>query len=82
MITLEMKIPSNENIVKSLEVDDIKNGLIIKTTYNKNLKNLELLVKTNTIGSLKNILDDYFVNYNMVMDIIEINEKNDNKIIK
>ncbi|WP_292460420.1 KEOPS complex subunit Pcc1 [Methanothermococcus sp.] len=71
MITFKMKIPANENIVKSLKVDDVSNGLIIKTTYNKNIKSLELLIKTNSIGSLKNILDDYFINYDMVKILVE-----------
>ena len=75
MIKFKMEIPANEDIFKSLEVDDVFDGLIIKTTYDKDLKNLKLYVKTNSIGSLKNILDDYFINYDMATNIIGINEK-------
>jgi hypothetical protein len=76
MIKFKMEIPANEEIVKSLEVDDMSDGLIIKTTYNKNLKTLNLDVKTSSIGSLKNILDDYFTNYELALNIFEIG-KND-----
>ena len=75
MIKFKMEIPANEDIFKSLEVDDVFDGLIIKTTYDKDLKTLKLYVKTNSIGSLKNILDDYFINYDMATNIIGINEK-------
>jgi len=71
MIKFKMEIPSNEEIVKSLKVDDISNELIIKTTYDKDLKSLKLLVKTNSMGSLKNILDDYFINYDLTMKLLE-----------
>lgn len=76
MIKFKMKIPANEEIVKSLEVDDVYDGLIIKTTYDKNLKTLNLDVKTSSIGSLKNILDDYFTNYELSLNIFEIGKNN------
>ncbi len=72
MIKFKMKIPANEEIVKSLEVDDVSDGLVIKTIYNKNLKTLNLDINTNSIGSLKNILDDYFINYELSLNIFEI----------
>lgn len=75
MIEFKMEIPASEEIFKSLEVDDVSDGLVIKTTYDNDLKNLKLLIKTNSVGSLKNILDDYFINYDMTTDIIGINEK-------
>jgi hypothetical protein len=76
MIKFKMEIPANENIVKSLEVDDVSDGLVIKTTYNKNLKTLNLDIKTSSVGSLKNILDDYFINYELALNIFKIGKNN------
>ena len=76
MIKFKMEIPANEEIVKSLEVDDVSDGLVIKTTYNKNLKTLNLDIKTSSVGSLKNILDDYFINYELALNIFKIGKNN------
>ncbi|HIQ32396.1 MAG TPA: hypothetical protein EYH55_02825 [Methanothermococcus okinawensis] len=65
-----MRIPGNEIVYRSLKVDDVNEGLIIRTSYNG--EKLELYVETDSIGSLKNVLDDYFKNYEMSLKILEI----------
>ena len=70
-IKYRMILPGKETIYKSLKVDDVEDGLIIKTSYDYDLKLLELYIETNSIGSLKNIIDDYFINYEMSLKIME-----------
>ncbi|MBW9220603.1 hypothetical protein KKP91_00050 [Methanothermococcus sp. SCGC AD-155-M21] len=70
-IKYKMTLPGKEAIYKSLKVDDVEDGLIIKTSYDYDLKLLELYIETNSIGSLKNIIDDYFINYEMSLKIME-----------
>ena len=70
-IKYRMALPGKEIIYKSLRVDDVEDGLIIKTSYDYDLKLLELYIETNSIGSLKNIIDDYFINYEMSLKIME-----------
>ena len=71
-IKYKMKIPGNEIVYRSLKVDDVKEGLIIETSYQKESNILELYVETDSIGSLKNVLDDYFKNYEMSFRILEL----------
>lgn len=69
-VRYRMRIPGNEIVYRSLKVDDVNEGLIIRTSYNG--EKLELYVETDSIGSLKNVLDDYFKNYEMSLKILEI----------
>ncbi|MBW9221700.1 hypothetical protein KKP97_01440 [Methanothermococcus sp. SCGC AD-155-C09] len=71
-IKYRMALPGKKIIYKSLKVDDVEDGLIIKTSYDYDLKLLELYIETNSIGSLKNIIDDYFINYEMSLKIMEL----------
>ncbi|ABR56683.1 KEOPS complex subunit Pcc1 [Methanococcus aeolicus] len=75
-IYFKMELPSNENEVNSLKVDDMDDGLVIQTNYNHSTKNLILEIKTNSTGSLNNILDDYFVNYEMMLNIMDLTKNN------
>ncbi len=70
-ILFKMNLEGNEIIYKSLKVDDVSDGLIIKTELKDN-NILQLNVKTRTIGSLKNILDDYFTNYQLVLNVLKL----------
>ncbi len=72
MIEFKIELPASAHIVKSLEVDDLDNGLTIKTLYDKNTRFLKLHIKTNSIGSLKNVFDDFIVNYELASNIIQI----------
>jgi hypothetical protein len=81
-IYFKMELPSNENEVNSLKVDDIADGLVIQTNYDNKKENLVLEIKTNSIGSLNNILDDYFVNYEMALNIMDLTKNKLNKISK
>ena len=81
-IYFKMELPSNENEVNSLKVDDIADGLVIQTNYDNKKENLVLEIKTNSIGSLNNILDDYFVNYEMALNIMDLTKNKLNKINK
>ncbi|MBP2142963.1 hypothetical protein J2127_000104 [Methanococcus voltae] len=87
-VTYKMGFDSSKIIVDSLKVDDVNAGLVIKTNFeefetnknNKNNKNtgkLVFSVETNSMGSLKNIIDDFFVNFEMAEKIQEIQENND-----
>ncbi|AXI25882.1 hypothetical protein CFE53_02590 [Methanofervidicoccus sp. A16] len=67
-----MRIPGDEVVYRSLKVDDVNEGLIIETSYQEKDNILELYVETDSIGSLKNILDDYFKNYEMSFRILEL----------
>jgi len=71
-VRYRMRIPGNEIVYRSLKVDDVNEGLIIRTSYNGEKGMLELYVETDSIGSLKNVLDDYFKNYEMSLKILEI----------
>ncbi|MBW9223139.1 hypothetical protein KKP90_00875 [Methanothermococcus sp. SCGC AD-155-E23] len=71
-VRYRMRIPGNEIVYRSLKVDDVNEGLIIRTSYNGEKEMLELYVETDSIGSLKNVLDDYFKNYEMSLKILEI----------
>jgi len=71
-VKYRMRIPGNEVVYKSLKVDDVNEGLIIETSYQEKDNILEVYVETNSIGSLKNVLDDYFKNYEMSLRILEL----------
>jgi len=71
-IKFRMRIPGNEVVYRSLKVDDVDEGLVIKTSYEREKKMLELYVETDSLGSLKNVLEDYFKNYEMSLKILEI----------
>ena len=71
----KLEFPTNKNIVNNLKVDDMNNGMIINTEYNENSENLILEIKTKSIGSINNILDDYFTNYEMILNINDILNK-------
>ncbi|MBP2200970.1 hypothetical protein J3E07_000368 [Methanococcus voltae] len=85
-VTYKMGFDSSKIIVDSLKVDDVNAGLIIKTNFeefeNKDMDRLQntgklvFSVETNSIGSLKNIIDDFFVNLEMAEKIQEINTSN------
>lgn len=71
-VKYRMRIPGDEIVYRSLKVDDVNEGLIIETSYQEKDNILELYVETDSIGSLKNILDDYFKNYEMSFRILEL----------
>ncbi|WP_253254768.1 KEOPS complex subunit Pcc1 [Methanofervidicoccus sp. A16] len=71
-VKYRMRIPGDEVVYRSLKVDDVNEGLIIETSYQEKDNILELYVETDSIGSLKNILDDYFKNYEMSFRILEL----------
>jgi len=71
-VKYRMRIPGNEIVYRSLKVDDVNEGLVIETSYQKESNILELYVETDSIGSLKNVLDDYFKNYEMSLRILEL----------
>ncbi|HIP15786.1 MAG TPA: hypothetical protein EYG87_00955 [Methanothermococcus okinawensis] len=67
-----MRIPGDEVVYRSLKVDDVDEGLVIETSYQKKYNMLELYVETDSIGSLKNVLNDYFKNYEMSLKILKL----------
>ncbi|HIQ39340.1 MAG TPA: hypothetical protein EYH53_04965 [Methanothermococcus okinawensis] len=67
-----MRIPGDEVVYRSLKVDDVNEGLVIDTSYQEKYNMLELYVETDSIGSLKNVLNDYFKNYEMSFKILEL----------
>jgi len=71
-VKYRMRIPGDEIVYRSLKVDDVNEGLIIETSYQEKDNILELYVETDSIGSLKNVLDDYFKNYEMSFRILEL----------
>ncbi len=71
----KLEFPANKDIANNLKVDDMNNGMIINTEYNENSENLILEIKTKSIGSINNILDDYFTNYEMILNINDILNK-------
>ncbi|MCS3900462.1 KEOPS complex subunit Pcc1 [Methanococcus voltae] len=87
MTTIKYKMGFNSSkiVVDSLKIDDVDEGLIITTKFeelnDKNLTTMEnngklvFSVQTNSIGSLKNIIDDFFVNYEMAEKIQKMNYK-------
>ena len=71
-VKYRMRIPGDEIVYRSLKVDDVNEGLIIETSYQEKDNILELYVETDSIGSLKNVLDDYFKNYEMSFRILKL----------
>lgn len=71
-IKYKMRIPGDEVVYRSLKVDDVNEGLVIETSYQEKDRMLELYVETDSIGSLKNVLNDYFKNYEMSFRILEL----------
>jgi len=69
-VNYKMMFKSEKDIIESLKVDDVNDGLIIKTEFEDN--NLKFEINTNKIGSLKNILDDFFVNYELAEKVVNI----------
>ncbi|ABR55422.1 conserved hypothetical protein [Methanococcus vannielii SB] len=69
-VNYSMKFKSEKEVIKSLNVDDVNDGLIIKTEYRDDCINLNII--TNSTGSLKNILDDFFVNYELVEQVFNL----------
>ncbi|BAP62794.1 KEOPS complex subunit Pcc1 [Methanococcus maripaludis] len=69
-IDFEMTYDSKKEIVDSLKVDDIDDGLIIDTKFDND--EIKVNIKTNSVGSLKNILDDFFVNYELAENIVNL----------
>ncbi|AEF97088.1 KEOPS complex subunit Pcc1 [Methanotorris igneus] len=69
-VRFKMNIPSKEEICESLKVDNTSEGIIIKVNCKQN--NMEVYIETHSIGSLKNALDDLFVNYSMGESIVKI----------
>jgi len=69
-VNYKMMFKSEKEIIESLKVDDVNDGLIIKTEFEDN--NLKFEINTNKIGSLKNILDDFFVNYELAEKVVNI----------
>jgi len=71
-VKYRMRIPGDEVVYRSLKVDDVNEGLVIDTSYQEKYNMLELYVETDSIGSLKNVLNDYFKNYEMSFKILEL----------
>jgi len=71
-VKYRMRIPGDEVVYRSLKVDDVDEGLVIETSYQKKYNMLELYVETDSIGSLKNVLNDYFKNYEMSLKILKL----------
>ena len=71
-VKYKMRIPGDEVVYRSLKVDDVNEGLVIETSYQEKDRMLELYVETDSIGSLKNVLNDYFKNYEMSLRILEL----------
>ena len=71
-VKYRMRIPGDEVVYRSLKVDDVDEGLVIETSYQKKYNMLGLYVETDSIGSLKNVLNDYFKNYEMSLKILKL----------
>jgi len=71
-VKYRMRIPGDEVVYRSLKVDDVDEGLVIETSYQKEYNMLGLYVETDSIGSLKNVLNDYFKNYEMSLKILKL----------
>jgi hypothetical protein len=69
-VKFKMNISTEEEICESLKVDNTCDGIIIKVNCKQN--NMEVYIETHSIGSLKNALDDLFVNYSMGEKIVKI----------
>ncbi|EHP85252.1 KEOPS complex subunit Pcc1 [Methanotorris formicicus] len=69
-VRFNMNIPTEEEICKSLEVDNTNEGIIIKVECKQN--NMDVYIETHTIGSLKNALDDLFANFSVGEDVLKI----------